>query len=323
MSIDPQARAYLDGMAAAGLPPVHELSAPEVRRSFAGTATVFAGEVIPLPAVKDLTLGEVPARLYSPSPDRELPVTVYFHGGGWVVGSLDTHDALCRRLAAASASAVVAVDYRLAPEHGYPAAVEDAWAALAWVAGQAGELGGDPGRIAVAGDSAGGNLAAAVAIRARDEGIRLCLQVLAYPVLDCDLDTPSYQANAEGFGLMREGMRWYWTQYCPDPARRLEPEASPLRAPDLAALAPAYVLVCDLDPLLDEGVAYARRLQEAGVPVRLRRETGMIHGFLRVAGAIDRAHDGMADIGGALRRAFAEPASRVAPARGRASGRTG
>ncbi len=312
MGIDPEARAYLDAVAASGVPPAYKVAPEEARRNYvAGTGKV-AGEVVPVALVEDRRLAGVRVRIYHPDPGGELPVTLYFHGGGWVIGNLDTHDALCRRLAAASHSLVVAVDYRLAPEHPYPAAPDDVWAVTSWIAEHAKEVGGDPARLAVAGDSAGGNLAAVVALRARDAGIPLRLQVLAYPVTDCNLDTPSYLANAEGYGLDREAMRWYWQHYCPDPARRTEPAASPLRAPDLAGVAPAYVLVCELDPLHDEGLAYARRLEEAGVPVRLRREEGMIHGFLRLPGAVSRGYAGVAEITGELRAAFAKAVSEAA-----------
>jgi acetyl esterase len=307
MDMDPEARAYLDSVAASGLPPVFEVSPEHARRNVIAGIGKVAGAVEELPVVEDRVLAGVPVRLYRPAASSgPLPVTLYFHGGGWVTGNLDTHDALCRRLATASDSLLIAVDYRLAPEHPYPAAVEDVWAVTSWVASHAPEIGADEARIAVAGDSAGGNLAAVAAVRARDSGIPLRMQVLAYPVIDADLETPSYRANGEGYGLEREAMRWYWRQYCPDEARRAEPEASPLRAGDLSGVAPAYVLVCELDPLHDEGLAYARRLEEAGVPVRLRREDGMIHGFLRLSGPISRGYGAAADIAGELRAAFAK-----------------
>ena len=316
MTIDPQARAYLDRAAASGVPPAHLVSPEEARRNFRAGTPLVVGEPIELPRIEDLAVpgpaGAVPVRLYAPSSEPALPITLYFHGGGWVVGDLDSHDHLCRRLAALSGSIVLAVDYRLAPEHPYPAAADDAWAALTWAAERGSEVGGDPGRLAVAGDSAGGNLAAVMALRARDAGIPLRLQVLIYPVTDHDLDTGSYVANSEGYGLVRDAMRWYWDHYCPDPARRTEPSASPLRAPELTGLAPAYVLVCELDPLHDEGVAYARRLGAAGVEVRLRREEGMIHGFVRMLGVIDRAHDAVAGIAEALRNEFVKGVSPAA-----------
>jgi acetyl esterase len=221
-----------------------------------------------------------------------------------VIGSLDTHDAMCRRLAAAAGCMVVSVDYRLAPEHRFPAAVDDCWAVTAWLAEHGGEIGAAPERLAVGGDSAGGNLAAVMALRARDAGQRLRLQLLVYPVTDSDLDTPSSLRNATGFGLTRAGMAWFWDHYVPDAAGRAHPEASPLRAGSLAGTAPAHVVVCELDPLLDEGEAYARKLEADRVPVRLSRYAGMIHGFVRMFAVIDRSHDLMEEMAGALGEAF-------------------
>jgi acetyl esterase len=231
-------------------------------------------------------------------------VLVYLHGGGWVVGSLETHDGVCRALASRTPCVVAAVDYRLAPEHRFPAAVEDAWAATAWVAEHAASIGGDPDRIAVGGDSAGGTLATACAIRARDHGLRLALQLLVYPVTDHRFDTASYEECAEGYGLTRDAMRWYWAQYL-GPDDGSSPEASPLRAADLAGLAPAHVVTAEYDPLRDEAEAYAARLEEAGVPVRLDRCEGLIHGFLRMPGTIRRADAVLDDAAAALREAFA------------------
>jgi acetyl esterase len=231
-------------------------------------------------------------------------VLAWFHGGGWVIGSLDTHDALCRRLAAAAGCMVVSVDYRMAPEHRFPAAVDDCWAVTRWLAEHGREIGADPQRLAVGGDSAGGNLAAVMALRARDAGLGLRLQLLVYPVTDSDLDTPSSLRNATGYGLTRAGMAWFWDHYVPDLAGRAHPDAAPLRAASLAGTAPAHVVVCELDPLLDEGEAYARRLEAEGVPVRLQRYPGMIHGFVRMFAVIDRSHDLMEEMAGALKEAF-------------------
>ena len=239
----------------------------------------------------------VPCRVYAPEADAALPVVAYFHGGGWVFGSLDTHEALCRRLAAAAGCEVVSVDYRMAPEHRFPAAVEDAWNVTS-------ELASAGGMLAVAGDSAGGNLAAVMAIKARDRRLTLRHQALIYPVTDCDLETASYRANATGYGLTRAGMAWFWDHYIPDPGERSHPDASTLRAPSLAGVAPATVAVCELDPLFDEGVAYAARLEAEGVPTRLLRYDGMIHGFARMFAVIDRSHDLIGEIAGELREAF-------------------
>lgn len=248
--------------------------------------------------------GPIPLRLYTPRAPGPRPGLIWFHGGGWVTGSLDSHDGLCRQLALDTGAVVVAVDYRLAPEHRFPAAVEDALAATRWVADRAARLGIDAGRLAVGGDSAGGNLAAVVSAIARDGGPPLCWQLLVYPITDCDLDTPSYRENAVGYLLTRAGMAWFWDHYLPDPASRAHPHASPLRAPDLSNLPPAYVITAEYDPLRDEGESYARRLRDAGVPTRLDRFEGMVHGFLRRTDRLDRSHE-------ALRRIAEEMGRRV------------
>jgi acetyl esterase len=247
-------------------------------------------------SVGDVEVAGVPVRLYAPSPDGGLPMVVYAHGGGWVVGSLHTHDGICRALANRTGCRIAAVDYRLAPEHRFPAAVDDTWAVTRWALDQAPV-------VAVAGDSAGANLAAVVALRARDRGLRLALQALVYPVLDHRFDTASYTANADGYGLTRSGMEWYWDHYLGD-ADGAHPEASPLRAPSLAGVAPALVVVCELDPLRDEGVAYAGLLRAAGVPTRLLEYEGMIHGFVRMPASIDRGRQALDEVGRALREAL-------------------
>jgi acetyl esterase len=247
--------------------------------------------------------GPLRVRIYEAAGTRPFPVVVYLHGGGWVVGSFETHDGVCRALAARTPCIVVAVDYRLAPEHRFPAALEDAWAATAWVAEHAASLGGDPERIAVGGDSAGGTLATACAMRARDRGLRLALQLLVYPAADHRFDTPSYEECAEGYGLTRDALRWYWAQYLGSDDGSA-PEASPLRASDLAGLAPACVFTAEYDPLRDEGEAYAARLEAAGVPVRLSRCEGLIHGFFRMPGTIPRANAVLDEAAEALGTAF-------------------
>jgi len=218
---------------------------------------------------------------------------LFLHGGGWVVGDLDGVDALCRALANRTGAVVVSADYRLAPEHPFPAALEDAWTVLTWLHEHAHELGADPERLAVAGESAGANLAAVVARRAHaDPGAvhpRLRAQLLAYPALDGALATASYDELGTGFGLTREQMRWYWDAYAPGRAARA-PEASPLRAPDLAGLPPALIVQAELDPLLDDGLDYAQRLRAAGVDADVHVWPGMVHGFLRYRGLLDDAH---------------------------------
>ncbi len=238
-------------------------------------------------------------RVYRPLSTEILPVVIWFHGGGWVVGSLDSHDPVCRALANRTPCVVVAVDYRLAPEAPFPAALDDSWAATQWVAAEALKLGADASRIVVAGDSAGGNLAAAVALRARDAGLELALQVLVYPVTDSDLDSESYTRLATGLNLTRAKMAWYWAQYLGG-AEGSSPEASPLRAPDLAGVAPALVQTAEHDPLLSEGEAYAARLAEAGVPVTLTRYDGVIHGFIRMPALVAEADFSLAEIATAV-----------------------
>jgi acetyl esterase len=239
-----------------------------------------------------------------------MPGVVFFHGGGWVRGSLQTHDNPCRALANAGQCVVVAVDYRMAPEHRFPAAIDDALAATRWVADNAARLGIDASRLAVVGDSAGGNLAAVVALLARDQGgPPLRFQVLIYPVIDPNFDTPSYLANAQGYMLTREAMRYYWREYLGPEGDPSDWRASPLRAADLTNLPPALVITTEFDPLRDEGRAYADRLREAGVPVEFHEYPGMVHGFITAAGVVDAANALVKQTGAALRQALAaEPA---------------
>ncbi|HEV7495410.1 alpha/beta hydrolase [Baekduia sp.] len=280
----------------------------EQRRRLALTARPMAiRPKLPL-TVSDLRAGEIPVRLYAPhAAPTPGPLLVYFHGGGWVQGSVETHDASCRLLAHLSGVRVLSVDYRLAPEHPYPAAVEDAVAAYAWAADHADRLGADPTRLAVGGDSAGGNLAAVVALAARDDE-RLpdvAFQLLLYPVTDVTTKTESYARCSSGYLLTESGMDWFISKYLPDPARRAEPQASPLHAPQLAGLPPAYVATCIPDVLRDEGEAYAARLREAGVAVATQCHD-QIHGFFNTTAArSSRAAFGQ--IAGALRQGLASP----------------
>jgi acetyl esterase len=227
--------------------------------------------------------GTLPARLYRPAGAAAgLPMLVFFHGGGFVFGSLDSHyDGLCRALCGEAGALVLSVDYRLAPEHKFPAATLDCAAAMRWAAEQAPRLGADPRRLVVAGGSAGGNLAAVTALRLREEGgPKLAGQLLIYPVIDLPAPSPSYRDFAAGYHLTAEDMAWFWQQYLDDPADGAHPYAAPLRAASLAGLPPAHVLTAEYDPLRDEGEAYAARLRAAGVAVEQVREAGMIHGFL-------------------------------------------
>jgi acetyl esterase len=262
----------------------------------------LAGRGPAVAGVRDLAVegpgGPVALRAYRPAGEGPLGVVAYLHGGGWMLGDLESCDAVCRALARAAGALVVQVDYRLAPEHGFPAGLEDAIAALRWLGERAGELGGDPARLAVAGDSAGANLATVAARRLRGE-VALRHQALIYPVCDAGLNTPSFREFATGHGLSAAGMRRFWAVYL-DGADGLEPDASPLRAPDLAGMPAAYVLTAEEDVLRDEGEAYAEALRAAGVPVTLRRWPGTIHGFWRWQRASAVARAAVAEVGAAV-----------------------
>jgi acetyl esterase len=308
MALDPQARALIERVTALHLPPVGRATPAEARESVRQRSAQIPRESVASVSDRRVPVegGAIALRLFTPRGAPSSPVLVYFHGGGWVTGDLDTHEGICRTLANAAGCLVASVDYRRAPEFAFPTAAEDAYAATRWVAAHAHDLGADAARLAVCGDSAGGNLAAAVALMARDRGgPRLRLQVLVYPVTDCDLDRPSYREHAEGYLLTRAAMRWYWDQYVPAPADRGQPYVSPLRAPTLAGLPPALVLTAEHDPLRDEGEAYARRLAEAGVPVTLTRYPGMVHTFFRLGHVLDAGRAAVAEVAGALEKAWA------------------
>lgn len=308
MTLDPQARIYLDKLEALNLPGFHTMSPEEARRLFKAMRGL-AGKPDPVESVEDRTTpGGVPLRAYRPlgsEPGSTLPVLVYFHGGGWVLGDIETVDNLCRRLANASGCAVVSVDYRLAPEAKFPGPLDDCFEAVAFIPREADSFGIDPQRMAVGGDSAGGNLAAAVTLLARDTGgPKLAFQLLIYPITNFDFETPSYLENSEGYGLSREMMRWYWNQYLARPEDGRSPLASPLAAPDLSGLPPALVITAGFDVLRDEGRAFADRLLEAGVPAQLEHFPGMIHGFLQMADSFDQGKLAIQKAGLALRSAL-------------------
>jgi acetyl esterase len=310
MPLDRQARAVLDAIAALGLAPMEQGTPTEARAAFLERRRLTAGPPPPIHRTEERRIpgpaGEIPIRLYRPDDRRPLPALVYFHGGGWVIGSIDTHDATSRELANQGGCLVVSVDYRLAPEHKFPAAAEDAYAATRWVAEHAAEIGADPGRLAVGGDSAGGNLASVVALMARDRGgPRLAVQLLIYPVTDHAFDTPSYRENAEGYGLTRGQMIWFSNHYLNRPADADSPYASPLRAESLRGLPPALIITAEYDVLRDEAERYAERLQADGVEVRLARHPGQIHGFFGMTGQIEAARDGLRRAADALRSALA------------------
>jgi acetyl esterase len=305
VSVHPQAQQILDGKAAVGAPPLWELTPDEARAVVeANNAMIPAGP--DLESVRDIVIpsqaGGMPVRLYSPSSSAP-GLVVYYHGGGWVFGSLDGWDASVRALAVASGCDVLSVDYRLAPEHVFPAAADDAYDALVWSASTSGPAQGRP--IVVAGDSAGGNLAAVAALRARDfGGPPVVLQVLVYPVVDCDLDRRSYREyDGDEFILNRRDMTWFWDHYAPDAATRVNPYASPLRASSLSGLPPAYLVTAEHDPLRDEGFAYADRLRAARVPVEHRHFGSQIHAFFTFTGVLDDADRAVNEVGAAIRSA--------------------
>jgi acetyl esterase len=246
--------------------------------------------------------GEIPLRVYRPGPGTRA-VIVFFHGGGWAIGNLESHDALCRSLANATGAVVVAVDYRLAPEHIFPAAADDSLAATKWVAEHSDELDVDPGRLAVMGDSAGGNLAAVVSLMARDSGgPAIAVQVGLYPVTSADLDRQSYVDNGTGYFLTRATMEYFWDLYVPDEGDRSNPYAAPLAATDLSGLPPSHIITAEHDPLRDEGEAYANALREAGVTSTNTRYGGMFHGFINMASILPPAAQALNDVASLLRQ---------------------
>jgi acetyl esterase len=255
-------------------------------------------------AVGDLDAGGVPVRVYRPSPDDGLPVVVYLHGGGWTIGSIDIYDPVTRMLANAADAIVVSVDYRLAPEHPYPQPLDDCWTALEWVTKNAAQFEGDASRIAIAGDSAGGNLAAVCALMARDEELPLALQALVYPVTDLSNSSVSHTENANGYLLEEQQMDWFVDCYTRGGADIADWHVSPLRAPGVAGVAPAVVITAEYDVLRDEGEAYARRLADAGVAVEHTRYDGMIHAFFALPAVLDDGRVAIEQVAAALQKAF-------------------
>src|SRR5262245_9635894 len=309
MPLDPQAQKIIDALNALNLKPVEESTVEEARESMR-SRTAALGPFEDVAAVTDhrvpVKSGEITVRVYSPGGKGPLPALVFYHGGGWVIGDLYTHDGICRSIANAAGCIVASVDYRMAPEQKYPVAVEDSYTGFEWVLANAGKLGVDARRVAVGGDSAGGNLAAAVSLMARDRGTTLPIQqTLIYPVTNYSFDTPSYRENATGFLLTLAGMRWFWNHYLARDAQGKEPYASPLLAQSLAGLPPALVITAGCDPLRDEGEAYAARLRDAGVPVTLTRYEGIFHGFIRMTRLLDKAKAALDEIAGSLKKAFA------------------
>ena len=310
MPLHPQAQAFVDTINALNTPPLSELTVAMAREGLRGLLPP-SDETVGAVHDFDIPGGDgqpVRARAYTPrdASTGRLPLLLFLHGGGWVTGDLDSHDDACRTLANASGCKVVALAYRLAPEHKFPAGLMDCHAALQWLAAHADEVGIDARRIAIAGDSAGGNLAAAVTLMARDRGgPALAFQLLVYPVTHHAFDTPSYLAYSDGYLLTEEGMRWNWNHYLPNDAAGRDPLASPLLAPDLRGLPPALVITAECDPLCDESEAYAKRLADAGVPVELKRYDGMLHAFFTLGQVFDDGRASVAYAGTALRRALA------------------
>ena len=305
MSLHPQVVTLLERVARSPLPKYHRVSPFVARRIYRDTRAVLAPKAPELAEVRLLAFENYAIRSYRPAAQETLPALVYFHGGGWTIGDLDTHDVLCRSLAVGARCAVFSVDYRLAPESPFPAAVDDCFSAIRYVAEHAEQLKIHKNMIAVGGDSAGGNLAAVVALQARDAGgPALVFQLLVYPATDQRCATPSYDKNARGYLLEREGIEFFRRCYLPDPAAFTDWRASPLLAKSHADLPPALVVTAGYDPLLDEGRAYAERLKAAGVHVAYREYGDMVHGFLLFGGVLDTANAAVAECCSALRRIF-------------------
>ena len=304
MTYHPQAQQLLDVIAESGAPPLTEMTSEEARQVPA-ILMQMVGAGPGVAAVRDIEIpgpaGAIPARVYEPAPDPAGTV-VYYHGGGWVIGSLDDWDAVCRALAVAAGARLVSIDYRLAPEHRFPAATDDAFAALVWVADRHPDS-----PLVVAGDSSGGNLAAVSALRAREAGgPEIALQVLVYPVVDWDLTRPSYAECIDThFILNTAEMSWFWNHYVPDKAERAHPYASPIRASSHEGLPPAYIVIAQHDPLRDEGLAYAAALEAAGVPVTVTRHDDQIHAFFVLVNLLESADRAVAEAGAAIRDAVA------------------
>ena len=306
--LSPRMAGVLDRIRRAGRPPFHSMSPQQARLAYEAASEVLELPRAPLPRVESLLIpagdGEMlPARLYAPSTAASLPVMLYLHGGGFTIGNLETHDSLCRQIALRSGAAVVALDYRLAPEHRFPAAVDDSWAALRWLAAEGHRLGLDGHRLAVGGDSAGGTLAAVAAILARDQGLPLALQVLITPGTTAHADTPSHRLFANGFLLEAAGIAWFFDHYI-DHHHRKDWRFAPLELDDAEGVAPACVVLAECDPLVDEGLAYADKLRASGVAVSLELYRGLTHDFIKMGRVLPEALHAQEALAQALRQAF-------------------
>lgn len=307
--LTPQMRSVLQRMARAGHPPLHTRSPQDARAAYQAGADVLEVPKAALARVEDLHIPArdghaLPGRLYAASRDAALPLLLYLHGGGFTIGSIATHDILCRELARLSGCAVLSLDYRLAPEHRFPTASNDAWDALQWMARNAATLGADPARLAVGGDSAGGTLAAVNAILARDAGLPLALQLLIYPGCAAHQDTPSHATFSRGLVLEEPAISWFFGNYVRSREEREDWRFAPLLAPDVEGVAPAWIGLAECDPLVDEGVDYADKLRMAGVSVDLEIYRGVTHEFIKMGRALPEARQAHADAARALRQAF-------------------
>jgi acetyl esterase len=310
MELDPQMKAILDTIAAAGGKPFNAMTPAEAREAIKLLVQVFGGQPEQMARVEDRRVpgpaGEIPVRVYTPAGAAPMGCLVYFHGGGWVIGDIESHDEVCRALAKGAGCVVVSVDYRLAPEHKFPAAPEDCFAATKWVAQNAVALGIDANRIAVGGDSAGGNLAAVVAQMARDRGgPKIAFQLLIYPATDWSKESASQREfTQDGYILSRGDMVWFYDHYMNSPAEKTNPYFSPACAKSLAGLPPAFVITAAIDPLRDEGEAYGEALRKAGVPTTVKRYPGVCHGFVMMGAKLDAGKQAIADGCAELKKAF-------------------
>ncbi|MFE0173460.1 alpha/beta hydrolase [Streptomyces sp. NPDC059002] len=310
MAFDPQLQALYDQRAAQGVRPLYTMSLAEARAADLAAIQADSGTPEPVAQVIDESIpgpaGPLPVRVYRPAGEGPLPVLVYFFGGGWTLGSIETSDAICRSLANAAGCLTVAVGYRLAPEHKFPAAPQDCLAGVRWAVEHAGRFGGDPARVAVGGDSAGGNLAAVVSLMARDAAAPdILAQLLVYPNTDYLADTPSRRENTDPLLFNDKSVQWYWDNYLASPEDGVSPLVSPLRAADHSGLPQALVITAEYDPLRDEGEQYAERLRESGVRVEATRYPGVAHGFFAMAGSLDAGRRAVEQAAAYLRTAFA------------------
>jgi acetyl esterase len=311
----PQVVALRDRIRRDRVPHLSTLSIEQARAADRAAIAAGTGQAEPVAVVEELTIpgpsGELRARMYRPDSDADLPILVYYFGGGWSLGTLDTGDGVCRMLTNAVGCVTISVEYRLAPEHTFPAGVQDCYAGAVWASAHAGELGADATRLAVGGDSSGGNLAAAVALLARDRGgPAIAHQLLVYPNTDYQADTSSMRELNDEYFFNAASVRWYWGMYLAAPEDGADPLASPLRADDLSGLPPATVITAEYDPLRDEAEAYAARLRAAGVPAEVMRQAGMMHGFFTMIGVLDTARTTVLTAADRLHDALA-PASQV------------